>query len=269
MRLSTLCMATLLSLGAAGIAHATPVNIINNGDFSATSPAHTNPTQFQNASGSAGSPACNWGGQFVSGWTANGGYGIWYPNAAAASGTSACTQYGNASTQRLPAAVTAPPVGSGSFIGLDGQPGLHFGVSQDLTGLTPGAKYTVSFSWGATQEMSREGATTEYLTVSLGGQSFNTPTQSIATQGWTGWLSQSYTFLANSANETLSFLSIGTPANLPPFAVLAGVSMTKDVPEPPVLAMFGGGLLGLGLLIVFARRREMHRRAADGNSTIV
>ena len=266
MRLSTLCIATLLSIGAVGIAHATP-NLITNGDFSQTSPAKTIPTQFGSNSGPGfdGSGSCSYGGQFVSGWTGNSGYEIWYPSAAAASGVTACNQYNGATTQRLPAAVVAPPVGS-AFVGLDGQAGLNGAIQQTVNNLTTGAKYTVSFYWGSTQEMSRTGATTEQLQVSLGSQSFLTSINSIGTHGWSGWAAQSFTFTANSASEALNFLSIGTPGGLPPFAVLSGVSMTQNVPEPPVLAMFGGGLLGLGLLTMYARRREMHRRNADGNS---
>ena len=292
-------MATLLAVGAVGMAQAT--ELVSNGDFSTTSPAHTNPTQF---GANSGSTCGGWGGQFVSGWTGNGGYGIWYPSASAASGTSACTTYGNGSTQRLPTAVTAPPAGSGSFIGLDGQHDLNFGVSQSLNGLSAGSTYSVSFYWGATQEMSREGATNEMLQVALGssalntavgvcgseyaafstlyacqsapsgwtGQSFLTPPSlDLETHGWTGWMSQSFTFTAGSGPNVLSFLSIGTPGSLPPFAVLADVSMSQshNVPEPADLAMFGGGLLGLGLLVMAARRREMHRRAADGNRAIL
>ena len=168
--------------------------------------------------------------------------------------------------------ISAPPAGAGSgtFVGLDGisSPIPNAGVSQTVSGLTSGKNYSVSFYWGNTQLLNRTGDTTEYLTVSLGGQSFNTVTNSIGTHGWSGWALKSFTFTASSTSELLSFLSVGTPNSLPPFAVLTGVSITQ-VPEPPELAIFGGGLLGLGLLIMYARRREMRRRDADGNSAIV
>jgi hypothetical protein len=41
--------------------------------------------------------------------------------------------------------------------------------------------------------------------------------------------------------------------------LLGGVSV-HAVPEPPALAMFGGGLLGLGLLTVFTRRRALREK---------
>lgn len=274
MRISTLCMATFLAVGAVGIAQATP-NLVQNGDFSQTTPNHTMPTQFGGSSrtGFDANGSCTYGGQFVSNWKGTSGYELWYPSAAAASGVTACNQFNGATTQRLPALVEAPPVGPGSFIGLDGQEGIRAAVSQTVNGLTSGSSYTVNFYWGSTQEMSRSGETTEQFEVSLGGQSHKTSINTIPTHGWSGWAPASFTFTADSSTgsgwNVLNFLSIGTPGNLPPFAVLTGVSMTRNVPEPPELAMFGGGLLGLGLLIMAARRREMHRRDADGNRAIV
>lgn len=145
---------------------------------------------------------------------------------------------------------------------------MNGSIEQTVNNLVTGAKYTVRFYWGSTQEMSRTGATTEKLKVSLGSQSFVTPINSIPTHGWSGWASQSFTFTANSASEILNFFSIGTPGGLPPIAVLSGVSMTQNVPEPPVWAMFGIGLFGLGLLTVSARRREMRRRGIDRDSDL-
>ena len=133
-----------------------------------------------------------------------------------------------------------------------------------------GATYVVSFYWGATQEMSKTGATTEQFKVTLGSQSFYTPIKNNATHGWTGWMYQSFSFVASGANETLTFLSIGTPGSEPPFGVLADVSMTRQtqVPEPPELALFGGGLLALGLMTVFARRRALRQQGAAGGRDI-
>ncbi|MGH8113632.1 MAG: hypothetical protein ACREPS_01060 [Rhodanobacteraceae bacterium] len=263
-------MATLLAACAVGIAHATPTDLITNGDFSQSS--HTAPWQFGTNSGGGqffGGGSCTYGGNSITGWQGNGGYEIWYNSSAAASTVEPCTQY---SETQLLSPISAPPAGagSGSFVGLDGisSPIPNAGISQMINGLVAGAKYTVTFYWGNTQLLNRSGPTTEYLTVSLGSQSFDTSVNSIGTHGWSGWAPVSFTFTADSASELLGFLSIGTPDSLPPFAVLTGISMYQDVPEPSDLATFGGGLLGLGLLIVFARRREMRRRAAEGNNAI-
>jgi len=51
----------------------------------------------------------------------------------------------------------------------------------------------------------------------------------------------------------LSFLAVGTPAGVPPFSLLDGVSMTSAVPEPQTWGMLG---LGLGLVGFAARRRK-------------
>ncbi|MEO8747084.1 MAG: PEP-CTERM sorting domain-containing protein [Rhodanobacter sp.] len=270
MRASTFLISSLLAIGSVGMAHA---NLIINGDFSQASPVQNEPTQFTGAVNTHGfdgtASDCTYGGNFINGWeSSNGGYGIWYPSAAAASGVTSCNQYNGATTQRLPSAVSAPPTGLGTFVGLDGQSGIAAGIQQTINGLTAGAKYTVSFYWANTQEMSRTGPTSEQFDVSLGSEHHSTAISSIGTQGWSGWMQKSLTFTAGSATEILNFLSVGSPSGAPPFALLSGVSMTQNVPEPPVLAMFGIGLFGLGLVTVSARRREMRRRDTSGHSGI-
>ncbi|MEO9000789.1 MAG: hypothetical protein ABI287_04470 [Rhodanobacter sp.] len=262
-------MVAILAAGSVGIAHATP-NMVQNGDFSSTSPNQTTPTQFNGNSGACGIDGRSWGGEFVSGWTTNtSGYAVWYPGAAAASSVQACTRYGNTGNQYLPSTVTGAPTGTSSFLGLDGDMGVGYAeLSQTINGLTPGDKYTVSFYWASTQEMSRTGDTTERFDVSLGSELFPTATNSIGTHGWSGWSKESFTFTASSTSDILKFLSVGTPGGLPPFALLSDVSMVHNVPEPPVLALFGSGLFGLGLLTMIGRRRALRRRGADGASDV-
>ena len=67
-------------------------------------------------------------------------------------------------------------------------------------------------------------------------------------------MTESFKFTANSTSELLSFLAVGTPSgNVPPFALLDGVSLTA-VPEPSTWAMMFVGFAGLGYA-AFRRRR--------------
>ena len=69
-----------------------------------------------------------------------------------------------------------------------------------------------------------------------------------------GWSLEAFDFIATAASEVLSFLAVGSPAaNLPPFALLDGVSLTA-VPEPSALAMMLAGFGGLGF-VAHRRRR--------------
>ncbi|MDA3920871.1 MAG: PEP-CTERM sorting domain-containing protein [Salinisphaera sp.] len=246
MRLSTICLPVFLATVTVGIAHA---NIVTNGDFSAVSGGISAPTQF----GSGYSA-----GNFITGWTGNNGYEIWYPNATAASTVNAAGQYSGSGKEKLYGTISAPPSGS-AFVGLDGDStiaNVQASIRQTLTGLTAGDLYNVSFDWGGTQLQSRSGATTEYLTVSLGSNSQNTQVLNNASGGFTGWFSHTFQFVADSSSSVLNFLSVGTPGGLPPVAVLTNVSVTHAVPEPSSLGLFGLGLLGLG----WAARRRLGGR---------
>ncbi len=70
-------------------------------------------------------------------------------------------------------------------------------------------------------------------------------------------MTATFTFTANSPTELLSFLAVGTPAaNLPPFALLDGVSLTA-VPEPSTWAMMLVGFGGLGYAALRRRRTAL------------
>ena len=135
----------------------------------------------------------------------------------------------------------------GNFVALDGDTDYNGPLQQSISGLTPGGKYTVAFSWAAIQLTNRTGETTERFDVSLGSQTLSTATLTNPTQGFSGWKSASLTFTASAATELLSFLSVGTPNGLPPVALLDGVSLT-EVPEPGTIALLGAGMLAVGAL---------------------
>ena len=277
MRISAILCATTLAAASAGLAHAGAVNFIQNGNFASTSPTKTVSTQF-GTSYSAGN--------FITNWTGNNGYEIWYPSATAATTEDAVGQYTYTHQEYLWSA-TAPPSGGPSFVGLDGDSsnGVASSISQLVTGLTVGENYSVSFNWAGAQMASRTGATTDMLAVSLSsGQMTNlnynygssidpynggkgcgwngswqvTCALSNASEGFTGWKSDTLTFTATSGSEWLNFLSVGTPSSLPPMALLTNVSLVQ-APEPGALALLGGGLLALGFALIQRRRAARDR----------
>lgn len=326
MRRSILCSATALAIGAAGFAYAGPMNLVTNGNFSTTSPTTSAPTQFGPSSGGGSGGCAAWGGQLVSGWTGGSGYQLWYPGTWTSATPNETTQYGCANTQRLPDGahaapsstafqVTAPPSGGPAYVGVDGQSGLQgeiwqtFGTQSGGNGhsLIAGHKYTVSFDFATTQELSREGATWDYVQVDLAGSaqgpgngttstSQTTGTNFIQQWGFSGWKNETMTFTANAADDVLSFLSIGGEylcdghvlhgplssctgtltqdsfagsSGVPPFAVLANVNVTAvPVPEPPILGLFGLGVVGLGVAAEVARRRARSRTGAGNDGGI-
>jgi hypothetical protein len=181
----------------------------------------------------------------ATGWTSSGYNFIFAPGAADTTG--ATGQYGNlklwgpgtGSSNGLPA--TSPA--GGNYAAADGafQVGA---ISQTIHGLNPGDSYIVSFWWGGAQQSGFTGATTEQWQVSLGSQTQSTVVLHNVNHGFTGWKQQSFAYTATSASEVLSFLAIGTPAGVPPFSVLDGVTLNAATPEPGTLSLVFGGLLG-------------------------
>lgn len=185
---------------------------------------------------------------------------------------------------------TNSPVG-GNFVEADGNPSFESGFNQEITGLTPGQTYTLSFyqAGGQQQGFASGLATTEQWIVSLGtvglsvstsggpvdpiygptGSYFSTdPNASIvATQlmttpsgGVTPWQYVSVSLTADSTTDLLSFLAWGdngSTINLPPMVFLSGVNSPNvlTTPEPGSASLFGIALLGLGLVAAIRRRR--------------
>lgn len=138
----------------------------------------------------------------------------------------------------------------GNYVALDSAPTYRgSGISQTLTGLTAGANYAVSFYWAATQQHGFDGDTTDSVQVSFGSQTQTTATVNNPSHGFSGWMSATFNFTADSTTDVINFLSLGGPDGLPPFVLLDGVSVNATTPEPGSLTLVFGGLLsGLGLL---------------------
>ena len=161
------------------------------------------------------------------------------------------------STNGLPA---ASPAG-GNYVSFDADPVNARDLSQTINGLVPGHEYQLSFYWAAAQYRNAggtayNGATTTDFTVSLGGETDTTPSASIPSHGFSGWMLETFDYTATSPSEVLSFLAAGT-SNLPPVALLDGVSVAS-VPEPDswaLLMAFGFG--GLGLAAYRKRKRPV------------
>ena len=140
----------------------------------------------------------------------------------------------------------------GNFVGADGAFGVG-AITQTLSGLMAGANYAVSFWWAGAQQSGYNGTTTEQWQVGLGNQTQSTAVVTDPSNGFTGWMQQTFIFQATGSSEVLSFLAAGTPGGEPPFSLLDGVSATQ-VPEPASMALsaFGAGLI---LLVMFRCRR--------------
>jgi hypothetical protein len=234
-------LAALVCAAPVGAAHAS-VNLVTNGDF------ETN--------GGMGQLGYN---TTIAGWS-TGASGqasytfLFAPGAADTTGASG--QFGNLQlwgpNNGSNNGLTTSPSG-GYFLASDGAFQVS-AVTQTINGLTAGQSYNLSFSYAGAQQSGFSGVTTEAFQVSLGSQTQETPILSNADHGFTGWQSDTMTFTATSATETLSFLAQGTPNGEPPFTLLDGVSLVAAPGPTP-----GGGFLGLAFLMLAGAAAKAHR----------
>lgn len=190
----------------------------------------------------------------ATGWTSSGYNFLYAPGTADTSGANG--QFGNVqlwgpgngSANGLPA--TSPA--GGYFVAADTD--FEVGaIQQTINGLTPGDLYRVKFWWAGAQQEGFFGPTKEQWQVSFGSETKSTPFVNISSEGFSGWIQESFTFKADGTSDVLSFLAQGTPGE-PPFALLDGVSVNAvAVPEPASLTLTVFGLLGLGA--AYLRRR--------------
>lgn len=249
-----LCATALLS---APVALASPVNLVSNGSFENTSAYYnSNGTQVgTNVSNSnlpgwqvgCGSNASACGYDFIV--NANLSTSGFWDNVA-----------GHIST--FYSTPGASPDGGNAFMS-DGtyqtQP-----LYQAVAGLNIGDTYTLKFFQASMQQTGFTGASQQAWMVGLGNgtaaSGYTIQTSAVMnnpSQGSTGWVSQTMSFVANATNETLVFFATANQGAQPPFLLLDGVSLTDAGPaaavaEPATIALLGAGIFGM---IAIRRRR--------------
>jgi hypothetical protein len=247
---------------AIGTAANASTNLVQNGGFETSS--YSQSSQF----GGTGSSFA-YGGQGVANWTGNAGYEIWFKGGTQTT-TNALnywdsihpgTGYGNyfrgLTNSVYPTEtgaaynVVASPNG-GSFVAIDGDPLGNGSISQTISGLTVGQKYTLTFDWAAAQLINKNQTYQVQLTVDFGTASQQTANLVEGPGKFSGWQSETMSFTATKATQTLTFLANGHPTGQPPVALLDGVSLTA-VPEPASWAMM---ILGFGAIGLMMRRRS-------------
>jgi hypothetical protein len=154
---------------------------------------------------------------------------------------------------------------------IDGDPAYGAPVSTDLTGMTIGVTYYVSFYQSSNQETSNTAPSNDNWEVFLingADQGTPTPTNPVFTSAImanagkesTPWEEQTFSFVATAASETLEFLENASANTVPPMLDLADVSVTTPEPGTWVLVLVGAGLVFAGNRL---RRRPSAYKPAD------
>ncbi len=214
-------------------AGAAQANLVTNGGFETTSAA---------GNGFIGTDLT------VNNWTAaNGGFGAIFT-----SGASAVDNGVAYNSNQFYLWEAADSANGGKFVSSDADPASAIKLTQTLTGLTVGQTYTLSFEYAAAQYKGpagvfEDGPSTSGWNVSFGTDNFATSALSVVTHGFSGWSTATFTHVATSASEVLSFMAFGGPAGVPPAALLDGVAVdAASVPVPATGLLVGlVGLMGL------------------------
>lgn len=248
-RTTHLLVTALCGITAFGLAPKAAANLVQNGNFSQIGGVPSGP-------GASGMLGLN---VFASDWTTSGYNFLYTPGTADTTGA-----IGNASPN--PVLMAGPGNGSANGFNSAGPTGGNFvalagaflnqnsttplPITQSISGLTQGQTYTLSFFWAAIQQAGVAGATTEHLTASLGASSQTTGTVNIPHAGFSGWMEQTDTFVADGSTDVLSFLAGGTPLGDPPFVLLDDIDLEPGTPPvadtTSTVLLFGFGLAVMG-----------------------
>lgn len=235
-----------------------------------TLPGLTN-LNFLSYTGSA--PKASFTAVNPTGWS--GGNGLIFIVAPGTDPTSPTTACGTTYLSTYGCPSTLAISGGYNYVEADGNPDFESGFHYNVTGLTPGETYTLSFYQAASQQRDFTGNTTNQWIVSLGTSGLTdcagclgggnssysnadpnasikaTPLMSVPSGGLVDWQYVSVDLTADAADQVLSFLAWGNngnTANLPPMIFLAGVnspSGLNNIPEPGTLALVGAAVAGL------------------------
>lgn len=208
------------------------------------------------------------------GWTGGGGL-IFVTNQAGVNNDSLYLQVYNTPT------FPAPPPG-GNFVEADGNPYFENSFSYQLSGLTVGTTYSLTFFQAFSQQQGFYGDTTNQWIVGLGTTGFSvnpigggydaysmadpnasivaSPLASVPTGTYIPWQEVTVSLKADSANDLLTFLAWGdngNTVNLPPIAFLDIANNGNPVvPEPSGLLLLAIGSVACGAYRLRRRRSK-------------
>jgi hypothetical protein len=247
-RLGFTLLLTCLTATSGHMANA-ETNLVTNGSFAVTGGT----TSFQFGTYGPYTPT-----ETLAGWASPNGYNyVFLPTSTAATGYyGSLTLYSSTSSGSPNTFNNASPTG-GNFVAADADYGTQ-PITQTINNLTIGQTYRLSFAWAGAQQSGFTGATTDSFAVSLGSQTFNTAAINLPSEGFSGWMNQTFNYTATSTSEALSFLAAGSPA-VPPFALLANVQLV-DAPEPGTLMILISPIVALAAI---ARRRRRLREVVE------
>ena len=161
----------------------------------------------------------------------------------------------------------------GNYVTIDADSAFETALTQTVTGLTVGKQYTLTFYQAAAQQSGFDFPSVNNQRpclatgtsrcvdwqVTLGGVTQNSTNMILPNHQDVPWQQQIMTFTATASSEVLSFLAVADVAansNLPPFALLDGVSLVLATPEPDSFALVFSGLIAVPFLRRWLKKRS-------------